>query len=102
MAANRDTVMRRLGLSLPLFLLALAAFAQDDAGEEPADATTAEEPAEAAAAEEAEEDASAEDDLLDLEDPELDVQGFDPTADDDFIPSEDIPADAPIAFPTDI
>ena len=30
------------------------------------------------------------------------MQGFDPTADDDFIPSEDIPADAPIAFPTDI
>ena len=36
------------------------------------------------------------------DDPLLDAQGFDPNDDDDFIPSEDIPADAPIAFPTDI
>ncbi len=37
-----------------------------------------------------------------IDDDELDEQGFDPAADDDFIPSEDISADAPIAFPTDI
>jgi len=49
-------------------------------------------------------DTPPDDEELDLgpEDPLLDAQGFDPNDDDDFIPSEDIPADAPIAFPTDI
>ena len=44
----------------------------------------------------------AEETDLGPDDPLLDVQGFDPNDDDDFVPSEDIPADAPIAFPTDI
>ncbi len=79
----------RHGLAVALFaLLGPVALAQDDSE---ADAPPAEE------------EATAEVDAPDeLDDPELDVQGFDPTADDDFIPSEDIPADAPIAFPTDI
>ena len=77
------------GLAVALLVLSGSlVFAQEEA--EPEAETVAEE---APAEEEAEE-------LLD--DPELDTQGFDPTADDDFIPSEDIPADAPIDFPTDI
>ena len=69
-----------------------------------ASAVAQEEGPETAAAEVAAEAAESgpDDDSEPLDDPELDVQGFDPAADDDFIPSEDIPADAPIAFPTDI
>lgn len=78
-----------------LVLWGAAGLAQDDAGkDESADASGEVEAAPEATA------AKDEDELI--EDPELDVQGFDPTADDDFVPSEDIPADAPIAFPTDI
>ena len=87
--------MERLAPLLAAFaLLAAPAAAQED--QNPDEETDA---AETAA--EADESASSEDvDLLD--DPELDIQGFDPDADDDFIPSEEIPADEPIAFPTDI
>ena len=87
--------MERLApLLAALALLTAPAVAQDD--QSPDDEADA---AETAA--EADESASSDDvDLLD--DPELDIQGFDPDADDDFIPSEDIPADEPIAFPTDI
>jgi hypothetical protein len=88
--------IRHLELAAMLLVLCSAAgFAQDDAGQD--DPTDASGGSEAATEAEAPE---AEDDLI--EDPELDAQGFDPTADDDFVPSEDIPADAPIAFPTDI
>ena len=85
---------RSMGLIAAILpLWSAAGFAQDDAGKnESTDAASeVEEVAEATAAEGER-----------IEDPELDVQGFDPTADDDFVPSEDIPADAPIAFPTDI
>ena len=82
-----------------LVLLSAAGLAQDEAGQSGDDETAVPTESEAAAQDEnPPEDAEAE--LL--EDPELDAQGFDPTADDDFVPSEDIPADAPIAFPTDI
>jgi len=82
-----------------LVLLSTAGLAQDDAGRNGDDETAA--PAESDAA--ARTESPAEDAEAELpDDPELDVQGFDPTADDDFVPSEDIPADAPIAFPTDI
>lgn len=100
------STLRQLLLGTPVLLfLFSAAFAQDDSGETPApEETTAEDPGEDAEAVAEEEAATEEEDdpLLDLEDPELDLQGFDPSADDDFVPSEDIPADAPIAFPTDI
>ena len=76
-----------------LLLLGSLAFAQDDARSQ----------SEAAEPEQAAEEAADEQDALDeFDDPDLDEQGFDPTADDDFIPSEDIPAGAPIDFPTDI
>jgi len=82
-----------------LVLLSAAGLAQDEAGQSGDDRTAAPTESEAAAQDESPAD-DAESELT--EDPELDVQGFDPTADDDFVPSEDIPADAPIAFPTDI
>ncbi|MEM8816636.1 MAG: hypothetical protein AAFX56_11475 [Pseudomonadota bacterium] len=88
----------RLLLVLSLFAAWLSlAYAQEEA-EEASPAADSEATADTEAAP-SEEDSSA-DDLLD--DPLLDAQGFDPNDDDDFIPSEDIPADAPIAFPTDI
>ena len=82
-----------------LVLLSAAGLAQDEAGRSGDDETAAATESEVAAEDESPAD-EAEAELP--EDPELDVQGFDPTADDDFVPSEDIPADAPIAFPTDI
>ena len=86
--------MKRLAILLAgVAVLAAPAFAQDDRSEQEAPATEASaEPDESAAS----------DDIELLDDPELDAQGFDPNADDDFIPSEEIPADEPIAFPTDI
>jgi len=82
-----------------LVLLSAAGLAQDESARSGDDDTAAPTESEAAAQDESPAD-DAEPELI--EDPELDVQGFDPTADDDFVPSEDIPADAPIAFPTDI
>jgi hypothetical protein len=82
----------RQGLAAALLvLLAPVALAQEQAE---SDAEDAEPVAEEAPIEEQA--------IEGIEDAELDTQGFDPTADDDFIPSEDIPADAPIDFPTDI
>ena len=74
-----------------LLLLGSVAFAQEETGSEAPEG----EPA-------AEEAAEEETTIEGIDDAELDAQGFDPAADDDFIPSEDIPADAPIDFPTDI
>lgn len=81
-----------------LLLLSAAVWSQEAneqaAGDEPADAeTTAEvepdpEPAE-------------EDEVADFDDTGLDEQGFS-NEDDDFNPSEDIPADQSIEFPADI
>lgn len=91
-----DTPQRRL-LVLAMFVLtSTVAFAQDDSQAEDSEATETE------AAEPVETAEDEEDDLLDLEDPDLDLQGFDPNADDDFIPTEQIPSDVPIDFPTDI
>ncbi len=93
----KSTDLNRGLAAVLLVLLASLAFAQDDTQtQSEADAEPVVEDAAAEA------DASDETDDPLLDDPELDVQGFDPTADDDFVPSEDIPADAPIAFPTDI
>lgn len=92
MLLTPTVVSRGLAVAL-LLLLGSLAFAQDDAASQ----SEAAEPEPAA-----EEAADGQDALDELDDPELDAQGFDPTADDDFIPSEDIPADAPIDFPTDI
>ena len=87
------TIERTAAVLAALAVLTASAVAQDE-GREP-ETAAAEVAAEAA-------ESGPDDDSEALDDPELDVQGFDPTADDDFIPSEDIPADAPIAFPTDI
>lgn len=83
---------QRPGLATALLLLlGSVAFAQEEAESEA--------PVSEPAAEEAAEDETT---IEGIDDAELDAQGFDPAADDDFIPSEDIPADAPIDFPTDI
>ena len=86
-------IERTAAVLAALAVLTASAVAQDE-GREP-ETAAAEVAAEAA-------ESRPDDDSEPLDDPELDVQGFDPAADDDFIPSEDIPADAPIAFPTDI
>lgn len=83
---------QRPGLATALLLLlGSVAFAQEEAESEAPES----EPAAEGAAED-------ETTIEGIDDAELDAQGFDPAADDDFIPSEDIPADAPIDFPTDI
>ena len=87
------TIERTAAVLAALAVLTASAGAQDE-GREP-ETAAAEVAAEAA-------DSGPDDDREPLDDSELDVQGFDPAADDDFSPSEDIPADAPIAFPTDI
>ncbi len=87
--------MRRFPL-LIICLFALsgtAVWAQESAP--PAeDAADAAEPADAAEAEEAEE-------TEELDDSDLDLQTYEQD-DDDFVPTEEIPADEPIPFPTDI
>jgi len=77
-------------------LLAVPAIAQEQPSEEAAaaeDAAMADTTAEAAPAEDDEE--------LQFDETGLDEQGF-TDEDDDFRPSEDIPADQSIPFPTDI
>jgi hypothetical protein len=74
-----------------MMLFSLLASAQDKA---PADSTTTTaEVDEASAAEQA--------DAGDVEDVDLDEQTYEQD-EDDFIPSEEIPADEPIPFPTNI
>ena len=85
--------MERLATLLALAVLAAPVVAQDEGSEPDTPDTEAD-------AEPEEAEASDDNELLD--DPELDIQGFDPNDDDDFVPSEEIPADEPIAFPTDI
>jgi len=87
----------RLLPALLLWTLFAAANAQEEEVTPASADDAAETPAESP-------DAAETDDESDLgpDDPLLDAQGFDPNDDDDFVPSEDIPADAPIAFPTDI
>ena len=96
-ARSLTTSKSRLLPALVLGMFLAAANAQED--ETPA----AEPDAAAETPEDANETPPADDEIeLGPDDPLLDAQGFDPNDDDDFIPSEDIPADAPIAFPTDI
>ncbi|NIV17337.1 MAG: hypothetical protein GWN47_02775 [Woeseiaceae bacterium] len=81
--------MKRMLLTLGITgFLSIAAWAQDESPRTE----------EAEEAETTEVEAPAGDDA---EDAELDEQGF-VDEDDDFRPSEDIPADQSIAFPTDI
>ena len=74
-------------------LLALSATAQDE--------TTGEEAgSDSAAAEQADDEADSEDEE-DLADADLDEQTYEED-DDDFVPTEEIRADEPVPFPTDI
>jgi len=74
-------------------LFAFSATAQDDAGD--ADSGAAAAPAES------EDSATADGDEEDTDDADLDEQTYEED-DDDFIPSEEIPADEPIPFPSNI
>ena len=89
---------------LIFLLLALGAGLPSRAQESPADEG---EPETAAAAQDeatASEDDEAEESEIDLDDPalaDLDIQTYEED-DDDFVPTEEIPADEAIPFPTDI
>ena len=48
------------------------------------------------------EEAEADEPAESVDESGLDVQGFESSDDDDFVPTEDIPADQSIPFPTDI
>lgn len=86
--------MPRVALALSLLLMFAAAGRAQDAASESDVAT---EPA-AKAAEPAQPDADA----ATVDDSDLDDQTYADTENDDFRPSEDIPADQSIPFPTDI
>jgi len=74
-------------------LLALSATAQDEPTEE-------ETGSDSASAEQADDETDSEDEE-DLADADLDDQTYEED-DDDFVPSEEIRADEPVPFPTDI
>ena len=48
------------------------------------------------------EEAEADEPAESIDESGLDVQGFESSDDDDFVPTEDIPTDQSIPFPTDI
>ena len=104
--------MRRLltYLLLGLFAMTTLSVAQEtappDAADVPAEATDAEEEAVAEADEDSDDDDDEEDAEpdIDLDDPafaDLDEQSYE-EPEDDFVPTEEIPADQAIPFPTDI
>ena len=78
--------MRRYLLTILLLLLGAGAWAQESAPDDEADAP-----------ETAEEASTEQDEDLDLED-----ESYRDTEEEDFVPTEDIPADQAIPFPTDI
>ena len=73
--------------------LGLSATAQDEATDEEAEPASAD-------AEQVEDETGSEDEE-ELEDADLDDQSYEED-DDDFVPTEEIRADEPIPFPTDI
>ncbi len=75
-------------------MLAAASWAQDTDSDEGGEA-------EETQAEETQAEADEVDEVEDVDDSDLDDQTYS-DVDDDFRPSEDIPADQSIAFPTDI
>ena len=81
--------MQRFLLTTVLLLAGACALAQDSVPGDEADAPDAPETADEASAEQ--------DEDLDLED-----ESYRDTEEEDFVPTEDIPADQAIPFPTDI
>lgn len=106
--------MRRLYIliiSLTVLLIGGTVAAQEtEETEEPVEATTAaadgaevtvDDKDGASEDEEAAEESEASDDTEDLDDADLDLQTYEQD-DDDFVPTEEIPADQAIPFPSDI
>ena len=83
-------MIHRLAMFLALATLLSAAVAQESDTDAPED-----EPA----IEEQEDDTASEEEI---DESGLDAQGFEEEDDDDFVPTEDIPTDQSIPFPTDI
>ncbi len=81
--------MQRYLLTILLLLVGAGSWAQDSAPGDAADAPDTPDTSEEASAEQ--------DEDLDLED-----ESYRDTEEEDFVPSEDIPADQAIPFPTDI
>ena len=81
-----------ISLLLLVFLAGAAWSQEEDAGDDEAGAV-------AAASAAAEDEAVAAD--LEADDADLDIQTYEED-DDDFVPSEEIPADEPIPFPSNI
>ena len=81
--------MRRYLVTIVLLLVSAGAWAQDSAPGDRADAPDAPDTAEEVSAEQ--------DEDLDLED-----ESYRDAEEEDFVPTEDIPADQAIPFPTDI
>ena len=81
--------MHRYVLTILLLAVAALAWAQDSAPEDEAEGQESVEAAEEAADEQA-------------EDLDLDEESYRDAEEEDFVPSEDIPADQAIPFPTDI
>lgn len=83
-----------ISLLLLVFLAGPAWPQEEDAGDEEAGAV-----AEASAV--AEDEADEADDEAEIDDADLDIQTYEED-DDDFVPTEEIPADEPIPFPSNI
>ena len=94
---------RYLSLLIVTSFLATTAWAQDPVTELEAALETniPGEPEESEASEASEESAEAEPEAEEIDETGLDDQGF-TDADDDFRPSEEVPTDVSIPFPTDI
>ena len=94
----------RAFLAALLLLPGLAAFAQDAEPEEPdtdVEASAELDQDEADEADEAAEDGASDDEPTE-DPPSIDGEYYGDVDDEDFLPSEEIPADQSIAFPTDI
>ena len=86
-------------LGLALFAAADVSFAQD--AEAPADEPSAESVATNEEDGDSSDDEATDGELDDLDDADLDLQTYDQD-DDEFVPTEEVPADQAIPFPSDI
>jgi hypothetical protein len=86
---RKGSIMHRYLLTILLLFACAGAWAQDSASQDDTETRESQEPEEADADEQA-------DDL------DLDEESYIDAEEEDFVPTEDIPADQAIPFPTDI